>query len=160
MADDRYHLAQINVARLKAPLDDPIMADFVGNLAPINALAESSPGFVWRFEGPQGNAMAVRPYDDDRIVINFSVWQDLASLYDFVYRSAHAGVLGRRGEWFVRMSEMSIALWWVPAGHRPSVSEALARLEHLRRYGPSPMAFTFQRTYRPDDVPELATQVS
>ena len=147
MTDGRYHLAQINIARLRAPLDDPGMAEFVANLAPINAVADGSPGFVWRFQDEHGDATAVRPYDDDRIVINFSVWEDLASLYDFVYRSAHANVLRRRREWFERLTGMSIALWWVPAGHRPSIAEAMARLAHLERFGPSPYAFTFSQTF-------------
>lgn len=147
MTDGRYHLAQINIARLRAPLDDPSMAEFVANLGPINAVADGSPGFIWRFQDEHGDATAVRPYDDDRIVINFSVWEDLASLYDFVYRSAHANVLRRRREWFERLTGMAIALWWVPADHRPSIAEAMARLEHLERHGPSPHAFTFTQTF-------------
>jgi|SoiMethySBSTD1v2_1073268.scaffolds.fasta_scaffold123018_2 hypothetical protein len=158
MAETRHHLAQINIARLKAPLDDPSMADFVANLGPINALADASPGFVWRFHDEGGNATALRPYDDQQIIINFSVWEDLASLYDFVYQSAHANVMRRRSEWFERLTEMSIALWWVPAGHRPSIEEAMVRLEHLRRHGPSPHAFTFTQTYPPQETTSSQAQ--
>jgi hypothetical protein len=118
--DSRYRLAQINIARMLAPLTDPVMADFVANLPPINALADSSPGFVWRFQTEQGDATGVRPYDDDRIIINFSVWEDLDSLRNFVYRSAHAGILKRRREWFDRLTDAYVALWWVPAAHRPT----------------------------------------
>ena len=153
MGDSRYRLAQINIARLVAPLTDPVMADFVANLAPINALAEASPGFVWRFQTEQGDATAVRPYDDDRIIINFSVWDDLSSLRDFVFRRAHAAVMKRRREWFERLTDEYIALWWVLAAHRPTVAEAVLRIEHLKRHGPSPEVFTFREFYpAPDSV--------
>jgi Domain of unknown function (DUF3291) len=153
VGDSRYRLAQINIARLVAPLTDPVMADFVANLAPINALAEASPGFVWRFQTEQGDATAVRPYDDDRIIINVSVWDDLSSLRDFVSRSAHAVVMKRRREWFERLTDEYIALWWVLAAHRPTVAEAVARIEHLKRHGPSPEVFTFRKFYpAPDNV--------
>ena len=139
-----YQLAQINVARMLAPIDDPIMADFVANLAPINALAESSPGFVWRFMTPAGNAVDERPYDDDRIIINYSVWEDAEALRKFVFESGHVAIMRRRREWFERLGEAVMALWWVPAGHQPSVTEAVERLDHLRRHGPTPYAFTFR----------------
>lgn len=142
-----YQLAQLNVARMTAPLTDPVMADFVANLEPINALAERSPGFVWRFQTDGGDATAVRPYGDDRIIINFSVWEDAASLREFVYRGDHAGIMKRRREWFERLDDMYLVLWWVPAGHRPSVQEAVARLEHLKQHGPSQEAFTFREPF-------------
>ena len=149
MTDPRWHLAQVNVARLLAPLTDPVMADFVANLAPINALADASPGFVWRFQTDDGDATAVRPYDDDRIIINFSVWKDLNALREFVYRGSHAGIMKRRREWFDRMADPYVALWWVPAGHRPTIEEAVARIERLKAHGPSPEAFTYQTAYPP-----------
>lgn len=153
MGDSRYQLAQMNIARLVAPLTDPVMAEFVANLAPINALAEASPGFVWRFQTEHGDATAVRPYDDDRIIVNFSVWDDLSSLRGFVFRSAHAAVMKRRREWFERLTDEYIALWWVLAAHRPTVAEAVARIEHLKRHGPSPEVFTFREFYpAPDSV--------
>jgi hypothetical protein len=142
-----YQLAQLNVARMTAPLTDPVMADFVANLDPINALAERSPGFVWRFQTDAGDATAVRPYDDDRVIVNFSVWKDAASLRDFVYRGDHAAVMKRRREWFERLEDFYLVLWWVPAGHRPSVQEAIARLEHLKQHGISREAFTFRELY-------------
>jgi hypothetical protein len=142
-----YQLAQLNVARMTTPLTDPVMADFVANLEPINALAEGSPGFVWRFQTDGGDATAVRPYDDERIIINFSVWEDAASLREFVYRGDHAGVMKRRREWFARLQDLYLVLWWIPSGHRPSVQEAIARLEHLKQHGPSQEAFTFRKPF-------------
>jgi Domain of unknown function (DUF3291) len=147
-----YHLAQINIGRIVAPLDDPQLAGFVNNLDRINALAESHPGFVWRFQTDEGNATAVRPYEDDRILLNFSVWKDLESLRDFTYSGAHVEIMRRRKEWFEKMAEAYMALWWVPAGHRPSIAEAVGRLEHLRQAGPSAEAFTFRQVFPPPDA--------
>jgi heme-degrading monooxygenase HmoA len=152
MADSRYHLAQINIGRILAELDDPIMKGFVDNLEPINALADRSPGFVWRYQTEDGNATAERPYEDDRMLLNFSVWEDVESLRAYVYSSAHVEIMKRRREWFERMSEVFIALWWVPAGHRPTVAEAVERLDHLQRHGPSAYAFTFRELYPPPDA--------
>jgi hypothetical protein len=144
---DGYQLAQINVGRLRAPVDSPLVAEFMDALDPINALAETSPGFVWRFQTEDGNATAVRPYDDDRILVNMSVWTSPEALADFVYRSDHAGYLRRRREWFERMTEIIAALWWVPAGHIPTIEEGIARLDQLRAGGPGPNAFTFRGQY-------------
>ena len=149
MADDRYQLAQINIARMRTALDDPLMADFVANLNPINALADASPGFVWRFQTEEGDATAVRPYDDDRIIINFSVWENLDSLRAFVYQSAHNSVMKRRREWFERLTDAYVALWWVLRDHRPTIVEAVERMEHLKRHGPSAVAFTFRDVLPP-----------
>jgi Domain of unknown function (DUF3291) len=150
---DGYQLAQINVGRLRAPVDSPLVAEFMGALDPINALAEASPGFVWRFQTEDGNATAVRPYDDDSILVNMSVWTSAEALADFVYRSDHAGYLRRRREWFERMTEMIVALWWVPAGHIPTIEEGIARLDQLRAEGPGPDAFTFRDQHpSPSDV--------
>ena len=157
MADARFQLAQINIARMREPLTDPIMADFVANLTPINALADTSPGFVWRLQTEEGDATAVRPYQDDRIIINVSVWEDLTSLRDFVYRSAHNSVMKRRREWFDRMTDAYVALWWVPLDHRPTIAEAVERMEHLKRHGPSPVAFTFQESYPTPGAPAAAS---
>ena len=159
MPDSAYRLAQVNIARLLAPLTDPVMSDFVANLAPINAIADRSPGFVWRFQTEDGDATAIRPYDDDRIVINFSVWEDLASLQDFIYRGAHAEIMKRRREWFARLADAYIALWWVPAVHRPALEEAVERMEHQKQHGPSPHAFTFREVYpAADAVSDSAVQ--
>jgi hypothetical protein len=147
VADARCQLAQINIARMRAPLSDPVMADFVANLKPINELADTSPGFVWRFQTEQGDATAIRPYDDDRVIVNYSVWEDVNALQDFVYRSAHSGIMKRRREWFERLTDAYVALWWVPRDRRPTIAEAVERMEHLKRHGPSIVAFTFRECF-------------
>jgi heme-degrading monooxygenase HmoA len=156
VTEPAYHLAQVNVARILYPLEDGRMADFVARLDEVNALADEAPGFVWRLQLGNGNATYLRPYEDDRILFNLSVWQSLESLRDFVYRSDHADVMRRRLEWFERPDQLHLALWWVPAGHIPSVDEAKSRLERLRLHGPSAEAFTFQQLY-PVPLPEQAS---
>jgi hypothetical protein len=141
------HLAQINIARMVAPLDDPLMAGFVAQLDRINAIADSSPGFVWRFQTPEGNATALRPYADDRILVNFSVWESLADLRAFVFNSQHRDVLRQRRLWFARLDDAATALWWVPRGHTPSLDESKERLDHLRTHGETQFAFSFLRPY-------------
>jgi hypothetical protein len=148
-----YELAQLNIGVVRGPMDSPIMAEFAGNLDRINALAETAPGFVWRLQTPEGNATAIRPFENENTLINMSVWQDIDSLRKFVYRSAHADILRRRREWFDKLNEAILVLWWVPRGHRPTVEEAIARLEVLRRQGPHPEAFSFRETYSPPDAP-------
>ncbi len=148
-AGERAELAQINVARLQAPIDDPLVAEFVDALDAINALAERSPGFRWRFQTEDGNATAVRPYDDDLIIINITVWESIEALADYVYRSDHTAFLRRRREWFERVEDAAVALWWVEPGSRPTVTEGVARLEHLRQHGPTPHAFTFRHRFGP-----------
>lgn len=144
----RHELAQLNIAQLAAPIDSPQLVDFVSSLERINALAEASPGFVWRLQDEAGDATAIRHFGDD-VIINMSVWRDVASLQDYVYRSAHTEVLRRRQEWFEKIRESYLALWWVPAGHRPSLDEAGSRLESLRRNGPTVEAFSFKKTFTP-----------
>jgi hypothetical protein len=148
----RFHLAQVNIGRTRGEMTDPVMAEFVANLPAINALADRTPGFVWRLQTEDGDATAVRPYADTGILINLSVWEDMTALRDYVYRSAHAGVMRRRREWFERFERVYVALWWVPAGHRPSVAEAVERLEHLERHGPTAFAFSFRDAFGPDGV--------
>lgn len=145
-----HELAQLNIALMKAPLDSPDMSDFVANLAPVNALAERSPGFVWRLQDEEGDATGIRPFGPE-VLVNLSVWRDVASLTDFVYRSDHVEMLKRRKEWFERMTGMHQVLWWVPKGHRPDVNEAAARLAQLRESGPTPEAFTFRQTFLAPD---------
>lgn len=147
-----YELAQVNIGRARAEITDPVMAEFVARLPEINALADASPGFVWRLETEEGNATAVRPYDDTRVMINLSVWTDLPSLRAFVHQSAHAPIMRRRREWFERFEGVYVALWWVPAGHRPSVTEAVARLAHLEQHGSTPFAFSFAEPFEPEGV--------
>lgn len=142
-----HHLAQVNIARLVAPLDSPRLAGFVSRLEEINALADVATGFVWRLQTPEGDATALRPYDDDRILVNMSVWESLEALQQYVYRTPHAEVMRQRREWFEKMAEAFMALWWIPAGHRPTVAEARERLEHLRAHGPTPRAFTFREPF-------------
>jgi hypothetical protein len=139
-----HHLAQVNLAILRAPLDSPELAGFVAQLDPINALADRSPGFVWRLQTEDGDATAIRAFDDQRVIVNLSVWASLATLRDFVYASRHLEVMRHRRAWFHRMADAYMALWWVPAGTIPTVAEARQRLELLARRGPGPGAFTFR----------------
>jgi heme-degrading monooxygenase HmoA len=142
-----HHLAQVNLATLRAPLDSPELAGFVAQLEPVNALADHSPGFVWRLQTEDGDSTAIRPFDDERIIVNLTVWESLAALRNFVYASRHLDVVRRRREWFHRMADPYQALWWVPAGTIPSVAEAKQRLDLLRRRGPSADAFTFRAPF-------------
>lgn len=151
----RYHLAQLNVGIATAPLDSDMMADFMNNLERINALAESAPGFVWRLAGDNNNATALRPIDD-RTMVNMSVWTDAQSLSAFVFRTAHVEFMRRRREWFERMAEAYLVLWWVPAGHIPTTDEAVTRLAHLREHGATPHAFNFRSVFPPPDATQPA----
>jgi hypothetical protein len=130
-------------------LDTPTLAEFVAALDPINALADGSPGFVWRLQTEEGDATSIRPFDDELMIINMSVWESIDTLAEFVYRSGHVEVMRRRRQWFERM-RLYLAMWWVPEGHAPTVAEALERLEHLQAHGPSPYAFTFKQRFEPD----------
>ena len=140
-------IAQVNVALPREPLDSPALAGFVANLEPVNALADAAPGFVWRLEDSSGDATSIRVFDDERLIINMSVWESIESLWDFVYSGGHLAVMRRRREWMTRLAGAYMCLWWVPAGHLPDTAEARERLEHLERHGPSPHAFTFKRRF-------------
>lgn len=146
-----FHLAQVNVGRILAPIDSPQLAGFVAQLPEINALADRAPGFVWRMVDDGGaDATSLRPKnEDDLFLINCSVWESVEALRDYTYRSDHLRVLARRREWFERLSDHHHALWWVPAGHRPSVQEAMDRVALLRERGESPDAFTFRAPHPP-----------
>jgi hypothetical protein len=146
-----WHLAQINVARLRAPIDDPLVAEFVAGLEPVNELADASPGFVWRLQTEAGNATSVQAYADELVIVNMSVWESLEHLGDFVYRSAHTEFLRRKRAWFERMVDAHMALWWTESGTLPSVAEGVARLETLRTKGPSADAFTFRNAFPSPD---------
>ena len=139
-----WELAQLNVGLMKGPRDSPVMAEFVASLDRINAIADASPGFVWRLQTEEGDATAIRPCTDANVIVNLSVWQDLESLRRYVYESEHLQLVRRRKEWFERMDQAFQVLWWVPKGHRPTVEEAMERLELLRRIGPSAEAFDFR----------------
>jgi hypothetical protein len=142
---DGHHLAQLNIGRIRYEVDDPRMKGFVDNLAFVNGLAERSPGFVWRYQDDSGNATNTRPYPDDpRMAVNMSVWQDVESLERFVWQTVHKRFYGQRHEWFEKMAERHMVMWWVPARHLPSVQEAIERLEHLRAHGPSEHAFSWE----------------
>jgi len=141
-------LAQLNIARLVAPLDSPALAPFVEALNEVNALADAAAGFVWRFADDSGNATAVRPWGDD-IVVNMSMWESVQALRDFVYGPRHAQVLRRRREWFVAPGSPHLVLWWVPAGELPTLEQARARLDLLEANGPGPAAFTLRQPFGP-----------
>jgi len=145
--DEPFHLAQVNIARMIAPFDSPELASFAALLDEINALADASDGFVWRLQGGEGNATYLRPYDDDFILLNMSVWTSIDALKAYAYQSAHADVMRRRREWFSRFEQPTATLWWVRAGDIPTAGEAVARLEYLRVHGPTCFAFTFKTTY-------------
>jgi len=146
-----YHIAQVNIGRIRAELSDPIMSGFVNRLDEINALADGSPGFVWRLQTDEGNATYFRPFRDDRMLLNMSVWADVESLRRYVYQTAHREVLRQRHAWFEKLEQVYMALWWVPAGHIPGIDEAKRRLEHLEAHGPTQFAFNFQSIFEPDD---------
>ena len=148
----RFHLVQLNIGRFRAPLEDPVMEGFRTQLDPINALADQTPGFVWRLQTEDGNATAIRPYaGDDLMAINMSVWESLESLQHFVYKSAHVGTLRDRKQWFEPPDGPILVLWWIPSGQIPTVGDAQARLAHLRARGPTPHAFTFRSPFPPPD---------
>jgi hypothetical protein len=147
------HLSQLNIARPRGPLDGPMMAEFMANLERINGLGDDSPGFVWRLQGEGGNATALeQPFGPD-LIVNLTVWRDIESLRSFVFRSEHVAFLRRRGEWFGKLAGPPAVLWWVPAGHRPSLAEAKERLDRLTRLGPTAAAFTFAHAFGADGEP-------
>ena len=147
-----YELAQLNVGVIRAPMDSPVMADFAANLDRINALAEATPGFAWRLQSDSGNATDIRPFENPNLLLNMSIWRDVAALSAYVYRSEHVAIMRRRREWFEPMDQAYLVLWWVPAGHQSTVAEAVARLQLLREQGPTPEAFTFGEAFAAPDA--------
>jgi uncharacterized protein DUF3291 len=150
MSDPGWHLAQLNIGRMVAPTSAPEVADFMAALDPINALAEAAPGFVWRLQTDAGNATDIHAFDDELLLLNMSVWVSIEALRAFTYTTAHTDVLRRRREWFERLDVAHLVLWWVPAGHIPTIGEALDRLETLRARGPTGAAFTFRVPFAPE----------
>jgi len=148
---DVWQIAQMNVGMARFDLDDPRMAGFMGKLDEINALAEASPGFVWRLQTEAGNATDIKVTDNPRYIVNMSIWRDVEALSDFAYRSAHAPIMARRRDWFEPHAGAYQVLWWVPAGHTPSTEEGLARLAELEASGPTPKAFNFKHRFPPVD---------
>ena len=144
---NRFHLAQLNVARMRAPLEDPIMADFVAQLEHVNAVAEASPGFIWRLQTDDGDATAIRAFDDERILVNMSVWESLEALRNYVYNGDHLKVLRQRKQWFEPSDGPALVLWWILDGQLPSVEDAKERLQWLAQRRPSAEAFTFAKPY-------------
>jgi Domain of unknown function (DUF3291) len=148
-----YVLAQVNIGRLLAPIESPLIADFVAALDEVNATADAAPGFVWRLQTEDGDATAVRGFERDAVgsgggvIINMSVWESAEALAAYAYGAGHVEVLRRRREWFERMSHAHLVLWWIPRGHIPTVSEAEDRLEHLRAHGPTARAFTLRERF-------------
>jgi hypothetical protein len=146
-----YHIAEINIAHMRAPLEDPIMKDFVDNLDRINAVADDAPGFVWRLQTEEGDATSIRVFDNDMLIVNMSVWESIEALFQYVYASDHADIFRRRGEWFTKMDTPVLAMWWIPAGHIPTLDEAKEKLDLMAREGPTPLAFTFKKRFSVDD---------
>jgi hypothetical protein len=146
-----YHVAQVNIGRIRAELDDPIMSGFMQRLDEINALADASAGFVWRLQTNEGNATYLRPFNDERTLLNMSVWENVEALRNYVYKSVHRELLRQRHEWFEKFEGAYTTLWWVPAGHIPGIDEAKRRLAHLDAHGPSQFAFTFQNVFSIDE---------
>ncbi|WP_330179866.1 DUF3291 domain-containing protein [Nocardia sp. NBC_01503] len=145
------HLALFNIGRMVAPKDDPRVAEFYAELDRINAIADDSPGFVWRLVDEDSNdATSVRPYENEPdMLVNLSVWESHEAMFNYVYRSPHMDFLRRRREWFVPIKEAITVLWWVPIGETPSLTEAIERLDHLRAHGPTEHAFTFRNAFEP-----------
>jgi hypothetical protein len=142
-----YHIAQYNIARMRAPLDDPIMHGFASRLDELNHLGDRTPGFVWRLADESDNSTAILPYEDKMVIINMSVWNDIDALHAFAYRSDHGPVYAARHQWFEPIEGHTLVLWWVPAGHEPTALEGKERLERLREDGPTAAAFTFKKRF-------------
>lgn len=143
-----YHLAQINIARAKAPLDSPVMKGFVDRLDEINSLAESSSGFIWRLQTDEGDATAIQAFDDPKVIVNMSVWESINQLKAFVYKSIHTELLQQKNEWFDKSRTPHQVLWWIPAGHIPTVEEGKTKLELLVKNGSTEQAFTFAKPHQ------------
>ncbi|MPY22443.1 DUF3291 domain-containing protein [Shewanella psychropiezotolerans] len=137
-------LAQLNIARTKAAMDEPLMKEFVDNLEPINAIAESSQGFVWRLQDESGDATSIQAFDDPSIIVNMSVWESVEALKGFIFKTHHIRFLKRKSEWFDRLEQANYVIWWVPEGYRPDVEEGKERLMYLRKHGESDYAFSFK----------------
>jgi hypothetical protein len=145
----QYYLAQINIAQIRAPLDSEIMHGFTSALEEINALAEASPGFVWRLKTPAGDATSLRVFPDPRVIVNMSVWTDVPALKAYVFRSMHGRFFARRAEWFEKMDTPHLALWWLPEGELPTLDDAKARLASVAARGDTDQAFTFRTAFPP-----------
>jgi uncharacterized protein DUF3291 len=151
-----YHIAQLNIARMLAPTESEIMASFMARLDEINALADTAEGFVWRLQSEDGNATSIRAFDDDMLLVNMSVWESIEALHDYSYKTVHAELIKQRRDWFSKMEKPHLVLWWVAAGHIPSVEEAKEKLAHMEAHGASPLAFSFSKRFTIENL--LAVQ--
>jgi hypothetical protein len=156
MAD--YHLAQLNIGRIVAPMDSEAMYGFASRLDEINALADTTEGFVWRLQTEEGNATSIHVFEDDMLLINMSVWESIEALHNYTYKSAHVELMRQRKAWFVPMDTPFLVLWWIPAGHIATPDEAKAKLQLLTEQGATPLAFTFSKRFTVEEM--LAAQVS
>jgi hypothetical protein len=157
MPDGNWQVAQLNIGTLVAPLDSEPITGFREALEPVNALADEAPGFVWRLQDDDGDATSFRAFGDENILVNMSVWSSVEALADFVFRSAHVEIMRQRRKWFVKLDDAIAVLWWVPAGHTPTIQEAEERLESLRRNGSTPYAFTFREPFPAPDTAATTT---
>ena len=148
------HIAQLNIARARAALDGPLLKEFMDNLDPINAIADSSPGFIWRLEDESSVITGINLFDDPQLIINMSVWESVDVLREFMFKTHHVNFLKRRHEWFEKMPVASYVLWWIAEGHIPTLEEAKERLLMLREEGESPLAFSLKRAYQQQDDAE------
>ncbi|GAB1265372.1 DUF3291 domain-containing protein [Aurantivibrio infirmus] len=146
----QYQLAQINIAQAKAEMDTKEMSGFVSRLEEINALADKSPGFVWRLQSDAGDSTAIRVFDNPLLLVNMSVWEDITSLKNYVYRSAHVELIQDRDAWFDKIAESHQVLWWIPRGHIPTPEEGKEKLAYLNENGPSKNAFIFAKPFSPE----------
>lgn len=151
----KFHLAQVNIAKMRGNYEDPVMAGFVAQLDTINQLADESDGFVWRLQTEEGDATALRVFEDEQILINLSVWESVEALGAFVYQSQHRNLVKDRSSWFLPLDGAHLALWWVEAGHLPDAQEARQRLDAINKDGPTPYAFTFAKRFASPDKAEV-----
>lgn len=159
MTEPVFYLAQVNIARVRAPLTDPLMADFINGLERINGLADAAPGFIWRLKTESGDATSIRAFGDDRIIVNMSVWESVDALFQFAYASDHVDFFRRRAEWFEKMSVPSVVMWWIRAGHTPTTAEAEQKHTHLIEHGATPQAFTFKQRFTVEDMLKASESV-
>lgn len=152
----KYLLAEINIAKMiGVSIEDPVMKEFVDNLDRVNALAEKSEGFIWRLKDDSNNASSFNPYDDVQTIINVSVWENVASLEAFTYKTFHSDFLKRRKEWFTKYGSAHYALWWIQETDEVTLEEAVARLDYLQKNGPSTRAFSFTQRFSPEGKQDL-----
>jgi len=148
------HLAQLNIAKAKYPIDSPQLQEFVDNLVPVNEIADKSEGFIWRLQDDSGDATNIQAFSDPNIIVNMSTWTSTDALKNFMFRTHHRDFLRRKSEWFENIPQDSYVLWWVPQGHMPTIAEGLQRLEYLRENTDSPYAFTFKSNFSADEARE------